>query len=129
MHFFTPRCFACLQVMGAHLSSQRRQEYGKKIWHEALEMLQSAADLPAGQEQLFASLRKNYEALDRQQRCMFLDAAFFFLGRRADTAKHAWHGYDGTAGKSSLISSVCLQHQADVTEHTQQQCVSKQQCV
>ena len=62
------------------------------MWREALQMLQNARDLPAGQERLFASLRISYDALEHDQRRMFLDAAFFFLERRADTAMHAWKG-------------------------------------
>ena len=62
------------------------------MWREALKMLQDARDLPAGQERLFAKLRISYEALEYDQKRMFLDAAFFFLGRGADTAVHAWEG-------------------------------------
>ena len=62
------------------------------MWHEALSMLQSAKDLPGAEERLFASLRISYDSLTDDQRCMFLDAAFFFLGRRVDTALHAWRG-------------------------------------
>ena len=82
----------CPQVMGAHLCSFRGQEREQEIWHEALTMLRSAAELPAGQELLFARLRTSYDALNSEQKRMFFDAAFFFLGRRADTALHAWRG-------------------------------------
>lgn len=78
--------------MGAHLGSLRGQEHEQQLWHEALQMLESAEDLPAGEERLFASLRISYDALADDQRRMFLDAAFFFLGRRADTAMRAWKG-------------------------------------
>ena len=61
------------------------------MWREALEMLQSAEDLP--DQRLFTSLRITYNALKDDQRRMFLDAAYFFLGRRADMAKHVWKGY------------------------------------
>ena len=74
------------------------------MWHEALEMLQNAKDLSGGHEQLFASLRISYDALTDYQRRMFLDAAFFFLGRRVDTAKHAWKGY-GEMIKSAEIAT------------------------
>lgn len=67
------------------------------MWGEALQMLQKARDLPAGKERLFASLRISYNALEYDQKRMFLDAAFFFLGRRATTAVHAWEGC-GTFG-------------------------------
>ena len=92
-HSLNGKCIAWLQVMGAHLSSLRGHEREQEMWREALSMLQRARDLPAGQEQLFASLRISYDALEVDQRRMFLDTAFFFLGRRADTAVHAWMGY------------------------------------
>ena len=63
------------------------------MWHEALMMLQNARDLPTGVDRLFASLRISYNALEDDQKRMFLDAAFFFLGRRADTALRAWERY------------------------------------
>ena len=62
------------------------------MWLEALKLLQSAKDLPQGEEQLFASLRISFDALPDQEKRMFLDAASFFLGRRANTAMHAWKG-------------------------------------
>ena len=62
------------------------------MWCEALDMLEKASELPAGEEQLFASLRISYDALKDDQKRMFLDAAFFFLGRNADTAKRVWKG-------------------------------------
>lgn len=77
--------------MGAHLSSLRGQEHEQGGWRAALGMLQSAEELPE-EERLYASLRISYDALGDAQRRMFLDAAFFFLGRRADTAVHAWQG-------------------------------------
>ena len=55
-------------------------------------MLQRARELPAGVERLFASLRISYDALEKDQKSMFLDTAFFFLGRSADSALHAWKG-------------------------------------
>ena len=81
----------CLQIMGSHLGSLRGQEDEVEKWGEAVELLQTARDLP--DQQLFMSLRISYNALSNDQRRMFLDAAFFFLGRRAKTAKHAWKGY------------------------------------
>ena len=78
--------------MGAYLSSLRGEEGEQELWQEAQRMLQSATDLPDGEEQLFARLRISYNALGDDQRRMFLDAAFFFLGRRADTALRAWTG-------------------------------------
>ena len=60
------------------------------MWREARDMLRDAADLPAGREGLFTSLRRCYDTLDDKSRTMFLDAAFFFLGRREDTANNAW---------------------------------------
>ncbi len=80
--------------MGAYLSSLRGQEREQQLWREALQMLRIARELPEGEEQLFESLRISYDALkEDEQRRMFLDAAFFFLGRRADTAVHAWERY------------------------------------
>ena len=87
------KCIACSQVMGAHLRSLRGKEDEQNLWLRAIEMLQSARELPAGQEQLFASLRISYYSLKADQKCMFLDAAYFFLERRASTAVHAWEGY------------------------------------
>ena len=78
--------------MGAHLSSLRGQEHEQEMWHEALVLLKSAEELSDGQELLFESLRISYDALADDQKRMFLDAAFFFLGRRVDTAVHAWIG-------------------------------------
>ena len=83
---------ACPQVMGSHLKSKRGQRHEQEMWREALDMLQKASELPAGEERLFVSLRISYDALNDDQKRMFLDAAFFFLGRRADTAKHVWKG-------------------------------------
>ena len=84
-------CIACPQIMGAHLSSLRGLEDEEEAWCEALKMLMEAEDPP--DRRLFASLSISYNGLKADQRRMFLDAAFFFLGRRADTAKHAWRGY------------------------------------
>ena len=61
------------------------------MWRKTLEVLQSAKDLPV-EQQLLAGLRISYGALNDVQQRMFLDAAFFFLGRRADTAMRAWKG-------------------------------------
>ena len=74
------------------MSSLRGHEYEQEMWREALQMLQRAEDLPEEEERLFASLRISYDALKHTQKRMFLDAAFFFLGRCADTALHAWKG-------------------------------------
>ena len=52
------------------------------MWREALEMLQSARDLPAGEERLFASLRISYDALEDDQKRMFLDAALLLGAAR-----------------------------------------------
>ena len=77
--------------MGAHLGSLTGQQREQGGWREALEVLQSAVVLPE-EERLYASLRISYDALEDAQKRMFLDAAFFFLGRRADTAVHALEG-------------------------------------
>ena len=61
------------------------------MWRKTLEELQSAKDLPV-EQQLLASLRISYGALNDVQQRIFLDAAFFFIGRRADTAIRAWKG-------------------------------------
>ena len=70
---------ACLQVMGAHLSSLRGHEHEQGRWREALEILQSTEE-PSEEERLFAILCISYEALGHAQSCMFLDAAFVLPG-------------------------------------------------
>ena len=84
---------AYVQVLGAHLRSLRGKEREQKMWYEALKMLRKAVKLPSGRDKLFASLRVSYDALGGDQQRMFLDAAFFLLNRRTDTALHAWEGY------------------------------------
>lgn len=76
--------------MGAHLRC-----YGAdpERWSEALDKLQNATRLALGQEQLFSRLRISYDARGPAEKGMFLDVAFFFLGRSADAAKRAWLGY------------------------------------
>ena len=86
--------------MGAHLSSLRGQENEQDMWRESLKMLQSSHELPAAEERLFASLRISYDALEDSQKRMFLDTAFFFLGRRITTALSAWEGYGCNATHS-----------------------------
>ena len=81
------------QVMEAHLKSLRGQKDERKKWLEALKMLKRARELPAGQEQLFASLSISYNALEANQKRMFLDTAFFIRGRRTETAMLAWERY------------------------------------
>ena len=71
-------------------------------------MLQNARDMPSGQERLFASLRISYDSLESSQRRMFLDAAFFFLGRSADTALRAWKGYAKVADSSQCCSAMSV---------------------
>ena len=75
--------------MGAYLSSLRGKKREEQLWREAETMLQSVSELPAGEEQLFASLRISYDALKVEQKRMFLDAAFFLLGaaRRHSSAR------------------------------------------
>ena len=75
--------------MGAHL---RRFEDDPEKWGEALEKLQNAAHLAPGEEQLFSRLRISYDARGPAEKGMFLDVAFFFMGRSADAAKRAWLG-------------------------------------
>ena len=99
------RRVACLQVMGAYLGSLRGREHEQEMWHEALKMLQNARDLPAGIDRLFASLMISYNALQDDQKRMFLDAAFFFLGRRADIALRAWERY---ACDGKHLESACI---------------------
>ena len=53
-------------------------------------MLRNARDLPAGEERVFARLMISYSALEVDQKRMFLDVAYFFLWRRANTAINAW---------------------------------------
>ena len=76
------------------MGSLRRHEHEQEMWREALGMLRRAEDLPKGKKRLFAMLRISYDALSDAQQRMFLDAAFFFLRRRVDTAIHAWKGCD-----------------------------------
>lgn len=83
-----------MQVMGAYMKSLRGSLREQQLWREALRMLQYAREPPGGEERLFVSLRISYDALKDDQKRIFLAAAFFMLGRRADTALHAWdrHG-------------------------------------
>ena len=101
------RCSKCLQVVGAHLSTFRGQEQEQDMWHEALMTLQKARKLSTWTQRLFASLRISYDALQQDQMRMFLDTAFFFLGRRADTAVHAWEGY-AKMGRKAMPAFVVL---------------------
>lgn len=73
--------------MGAHL-----RRYGEQPdkWRSALDKLRCAQPLGPGKDRLFARLGVSYEMLTPSQQRLFLDAACFFLGLRADTAKHAW---------------------------------------
>ena len=75
--------------MGAHLHCIG---YDPEMWSEALDKLQNAAHLAPGEEQLFSRLRISYDACGPAEKGMFLDVAFFFLGRSADAAKRAWLG-------------------------------------
>ena len=76
--------------MGAHLHCIGNDP---EMWSEALDKLQNAAHLAPGDEQLFSRLRISYDARGPAEKGMFLDIAFFFLGRSADAAKRAWLGY------------------------------------
>ena len=72
------------QVMGAHLSCFGN---GPKLWEEALIKLRDAGKLGPGHDNLFSRLRISYDLLDSREQQLFLDAAFFHLGRRADIVK------------------------------------------
>ena len=75
--------------MGAHLSC-----FGNRpaMWKEALVRLRGARSLGPGQENLFSRLRISYDLLEESEQQLFLDAAFFFLGREADTVRCVWTG-------------------------------------
>ena len=75
--------------MGAHLQCIGNDP---ELWSEALDKLQNAAHLAPGEDQLFSRLRISYDARGPAEKGMFLDVAFFFLGRNADAAKRAWLG-------------------------------------
>lgn len=99
--------------MGAHL---RRFADDPEKWGEALEKLQSAAHLAPGEEQLFSRLRMSYDAREPAEKGIFLDVAFFFLGRSVDAAKRAWLRCANACGctltlcmqcRLLLLSSVC----------------------
>ena len=73
------------QVMGSHL----RGKVDLEVWDESLAKLANAERMGLD-DRLFTTLRISYDALDRSERRMFLDAATVFLGRRADMALRAW---------------------------------------
>lgn len=104
---------ACLQVMGAHLGSLRGRENEQRRWREALEVLQSVKEL-SEEQRLSTSLCISYGALTDAQACMFLDAAFFFLGRRADTMVHAWQGCGWTLSLPSGVRTACFKCQSHI---------------
>ena len=71
--------------MGSHL----RGKVDLDMWDESLAKLANAERMGLD-SRLFTTLRISYDALDRSERRMFLDAATVFLGRRADMALRAW---------------------------------------
>lgn len=88
------------QVMGAHLSC-----FGNRptLWEEALIKLRDAAKLGPGHDHIFSRLRISYDLLESSEQHLVLDAAFFYLGREADTVKHVWTG----CAKSKLPMRTC----------------------
>ena len=71
--------------MGSHLRSKEDLD----VWDESLAKLAKAERMGLD-SRLFTQLRISYDALDRSEQRMFLDAATVFLGRRADSALRAW---------------------------------------
>ena len=85
--YLSASLFWVWQVMGAHLRHCTGQP---ELWQSALEKLRSAQPVGPGHDQLFTCLRISYDSLPTPQKQIFLDTACFFLGQRAETAKHAW---------------------------------------
>ena len=79
------------QVMGRHLRCYSEQP---EMWQSALEKLRCALSVgPGRNDQLFARLQISYDSLPKSQQDMFLDTACYFIGQRAETAKHAWRRF------------------------------------
>lgn len=81
------------QVIGSHIRSCKND---RELWEDTYVKLRRAEDLAAPydeQNALFSLLRISYTGLQNKvQQNMFLDAACFFMGRSAETAKRAWRG-------------------------------------
>lgn len=58
-----------------------------------------------GQDHLSSRLRISYDLLDSHEQQLFWDAAFFHLGRDADTVKYVWAG---CARANLLMCALCL---------------------
>lgn len=85
-----------LKVFGALLKGKNSASY----WKDQLVKLQRV--LP---EEIQQSLQNSYEALDREEKEIFLDIACFFIGEDRDTAIRIWDG--GVYGFHNLQSR-CL---------------------
>ena len=83
---------AVQQVMGAHFRSIGKRDAVNQTeqWIQSLDKLHKAERLGTGHEQLFHRLRISFDELGSSEKQVFLDAACFFLGWRADTVKRAW---------------------------------------
>lgn len=85
-----------LKVLGASLYGKEKRSY----WEDQLDKLQQT--LP---HKINERLKISYEALNEEEKQMFLDIAYVFIGESTDTAIRMWKrsGWRGLLGFQSLL--------------------------
>ncbi|GLJ34191.1 hypothetical protein SUGI_0687230 [Cryptomeria japonica] len=89
-----------LKVLGAQLYGKSDKAYWQRTLNKILRILPM---------DIKKRLKVSYDALDEEEKQMFLDAACFFIGRRTSTAIAVWDGseWDGLLGWEKLFNK-CL---------------------
>ncbi|XP_059073304.1 disease resistance protein RUN1-like [Cryptomeria japonica] len=89
-----------LKVVGAQLYGRFNKDLWKELSHKISRILPS---------DIINRLRISYDALDREEKQMFLDVSCFFIGQDKMTATAVWEGsgWSGQWGWESLVNK-CL---------------------
>ncbi|GLJ11110.1 hypothetical protein SUGI_0143240 [Cryptomeria japonica] len=89
-----------LKVLGAQLHGRKSKDYWKSQLNKILRILPG---------EIKQRLQVSYDALDKEEREMFLDVACFFIGKEKSKVIAAWDGSDwsGLQGLETLVNK-CL---------------------
>ncbi|KAH9289105.1 hypothetical protein KI387_033222, partial [Taxus chinensis] len=95
-----------LKVLGAHLYGKKSRDY----WESLLDKISRI--LPADIRQ---TLQVSYDALDKEEKEMFLDVACFFIGDKKSAAIAVWDGsgWSGLHGWETLFNKCLVESYKD----------------
>ncbi|GLJ10178.1 hypothetical protein SUGI_0123490 [Cryptomeria japonica] len=91
-----------LKVFGAQLYGRRSKDYWKSQLHKILRILPG---------EIKQRLQVSYDALDEEEKEMFLDVACFLIGEKKSTAIAVWDGsgWSGLYGLETLVNKCLLE--------------------